>query len=117
MAVDSLALLGKIEKFNENVYMLHKTVEMTKPVLEGMKTAMAVQWFLGNISIILLFGMSITLMVFYVKRLKKIQPKYKVEKKYFIIVSVMFVVLLLGFNIIPQTGMERINLEKVQIHK
>lgn len=106
MPIDSL-LVGKLDRFNYNLAMLHQTVEMTKPVLEGMKTAMAVQWFLGNIFLIVLFAASVVLLIHHYKKMKKLQPGFRIPKKLFVIYSVAFVLFMAAFNILPQMGMEQ----------
>ena len=100
-------LTGKLNSFNYNLYMLHKTMEMTKPVLEGMKTTMAVQWFLGNIFMIVLFIAFIVLLVLYFKRIKKSMPGFVFPKWIFIIYSCLFLLFFMGFNVLPQMGMEQ----------
>lgn len=114
--IDTL-IAGKLDRFNYNLYMLHKTVELTKPVLEGMKNAMAVQWFLGNIIIIVLFSLTIIYLVLQYKKIKKIMPSYKVPKRFFILYSSLFFLAMIGFNCLPNMSMEQIQMESTESNK
>lgn len=98
-------IVEKIDRFNNNLAMLHQTVEMTKPVLEGMKTAMAVQWFTGNIFLILFFAMTIVSLVLYVKKVQKIMIGIRMPVKLIAIYSIVFISFMVLFNILPQSGM------------
>lgn len=104
MVADSLA--QKIAGFNQNVAMLHKVVEMTKPVLENLKTVCAVQWFLGNVFMLLLFLMAGVLVYLQARYVKKMLPafKLKVWRWHWIAYIAVFVIFLLVFNFLPGLG-------------
>ena len=106
MAADTL-LIGKLDRFNYNLSMLHQTVELTRPVLEGLKNVVAVQWFLGNLFLITFFTATMIYLVLYSQKVKKVLPSFKLPRIYLITYSVLFIVSMFAFNFLPQTGMER----------
>lgn len=105
MVVDTTgALAGKIAQFNENLAMLHKTVEMTKPVLENMKTVLAMQWFLGNV---FMFGMFIStgiVLFLHYRNVRKKIPDYKIKMWHLVAYVAMVVLMVLAFNFLPGLG-------------
>jgi hypothetical protein len=98
------AIAGKIERFNENLAMLHKTVEMTKPVLENMKTVLAVQWFLGNVFMLGMFICTGVVLSLHYSNIKKQIPDYKVKVWYLVGYVVAFALMVLAFNFLPGLG-------------
>lgn len=98
------AIAGKIERFNENLAMLHKTVEMTKPVLENMKTVLAVQWFLGNVFMFSMFIATGVVLFLHYRNVKRKIPDYRIKAWYLIAYASIFVLMVLAFNFLPGLG-------------
>jgi hypothetical protein len=97
-------IAGKIERFNENLAMLHKTVEMTKPVLENMKTVLAVQWFLGNIFMFGIFISTGIVLFLHYKNVKKRIPDFKIKVWHMVVYIAVFALMVLAFNFLPGLG-------------
>jgi small-conductance mechanosensitive channel len=102
--VDTAAIASKIDKFNENLSILHRTVEMTKPVLQNMKNVLALQWFLGNAFLIIMFICTGIVLFLHTKSVKKRIPNFKISVWYVLVYIFAFGLMLLLFNFLPGLG-------------
>lgn len=90
-----------LRMFEQNLERLHQGLEATRPIIENLKAVLALQWFLGNVAILILFLIGIRLYFFDLKALKAFKPEYRLPKRWVITFGLSFLIGILAFNIFP----------------
>lgn len=98
---DSLSA-SHIESIVNNLQTLRQINEANVAFMEQSKEILAVQWFLGNIAILLVFVIAIIAYRFAGKALHAFAPKYRLPRRWFFTLITCFTVVLLLFNLLPQ---------------
>lgn len=90
-----------LQLFEQNLARLHQGLEATRPIIENLKAVLALQWFLGNFALVVLFLVGLQLYFFDLKALKAFKPEYKLPKRWIVSFALAFGFMILAFNVFP----------------
>ncbi len=90
-----------LETFQRNIVALQQGLDAAKPVIANLKKVLALQWFLGNIFIVLVFIIGLMAIRFNLKALKAFNPEYKLPKRWIYGLIAVTVFAIVAFNYLP----------------
>jgi hypothetical protein len=90
-----------MEAFQENIQTLHHALGATQPIIENLKKVLALQWFLGNLTLALVFACGLFAYFFARKALLALNPTYKLPRRWLVGYCALAVVAAVAFNVLP----------------
>lgn len=90
-----------LESFQRNIATLQQGLASAQPVIENLKSVLALQWLLGNLGIVLVFGLGLKAYFFARKALRAMHPGYSLPHRWLVVHLVLTLVALVGFNVLP----------------